>query len=135
MDEASDGHAVPETERITRSEDVFWRRVGDEVLVLPADDGADGEVVAITRSEDVLWRRVGDEVLVLPVHDDADGEVVAITGSSSVLWEVLAEPVTVREAVSSLSEIYGVEAWEIERDVRPVLADLQSRGLVREVTS
>jgi hypothetical protein len=82
-----------------------------------------------TRREEVLWRRTGDAVVLLAA--DGDGrDVFTLEGSGVDLWQLLAEPVQLDEAASTLAGIYGASRDQVARDIAPVLAELSRRGVI-----
>jgi len=78
----------------------------------------------------VLCRKVDDEVIVaLPYTISMHG----LEGPAGTIWQLLGSPVSLPELVSSLANTYGVDANEIEGDVKRTLDDLMGRHLVEEI--
>jgi coenzyme PQQ synthesis protein D (PqqD) len=67
-------------------------------------------------------------VILLPVGVD---DPVTLPGTGASVWDLLEEPATLAELVSILSEAYQpADPSEVERDVRSLLAELESLGAV-----
>jgi hypothetical protein len=79
------------------------------------------------RSGGVLYRRVHDVVLLLA---PGERQVFALSGAGPDLWELLAEPISVRDAVHRLAADYSVPAETIAPDVRRVFAELAEMDVV-----
>ena len=87
------------------------------------------EATRYHRSSGVLFRYVHDVVLLLNPNDR---QVVVLGGAGPDLWDLLAEPITVDDAVHRLAVTYAVDAETISSDVRDVFDHLaQSDVLVR----
>lgn len=83
------------------------------------------------RAPKVLCRRTAAAaVLSRPDHD----EVVTLRGSGPMLWDLLAEPISLDEAVDELADLYEVAAEEVRAGVVAALADLTRRGLVEKLS-
>lgn len=80
------------------------------------------------RDEDVLWRWTADGVLLL---EPAAEECCEVTGPGGLLWALLAEPLTVGEAATTLAEHYGVSVELVERELSTLFHDLAGRGAIR----
>jgi hypothetical protein len=74
---------------------------------------------------------VDDEVLILNFRDDL---YYGLNPVGRRVWELVQEPRTVREIRDTLVAEYEVEPADCERDVRSLLAEMSTRGLV-EVTA
>jgi hypothetical protein len=80
------------------------------------------------RADNVLWRDNLDQVVLAPPHG-GEPRVLPITGA--LVWDLLASPVTTASVVQRLSEWFGADPLEVERDVRALLDDLEAQGFVR----
>lgn len=85
---------------------------------------------AFVRDEATLWRATAAGVVLLAPGDE---EPCALSDTGADLWEMLAAPVTVDRAAVALAARYGTDPAQVEADVRPFLADLEQRGVVRRV--
>jgi hypothetical protein len=79
------------------------------------------------RSRDLLWRRTFDRVVLLVPGSD---QSVTLSGTGVDLWEHLAEPRSLDAISAELADRYGTAAAAVERDVRPTLDALVTRGVV-----
>jgi hypothetical protein len=85
------------------------------------------DLVRYHRDGGVLFRRVHDVVLLL---GPADQQVFALSGAGPDLWDLLAEPITVRDAVRRLADAYAVPADSIFSDVRRIFDELSQMRVV-----
>ena len=83
------------------------------------------------RCDDADWRRTLDQVVVLA---NEGTEPFAIGGSGSTLWLHLDRASTVGELATSLAEQYDADVAAIAADLRPLLDDLERKGVVRRVS-
>ena len=79
------------------------------------------------RREDVLWRRSLDAVSLLPVGVD---EPMTLPGTGAAVWDLLEEPATLPELVAILADAYDEDPPVVDRDVRELLAELETLGAV-----
>lgn len=78
----------------------------------------------------VLSRKVHDEMIVtLPFTSSMHG----LEGPAGTIWQLLGSPVSLPDLISALANAYGVDANEIEGDVKRTLDDLMGRQLVEEI--
>lgn len=85
------------------------------------------DLASYHRSGGVLFRRVHDVVLLL---GPSDRDVFTLSGAGPDLWDLLAEPITVPDAVGRLAERYAVPADSIVSDVRRVFEELAALHVV-----
>jgi hypothetical protein len=88
--------------------------------------------IRFRRSASTLSRNVGDEVLVTRPYSDG---IASLPDSAGVIWRRLASPVTLPQLVQDLSQVYAVEAIEIEDDVKTLLDGLLHRHLIEELVT
>jgi hypothetical protein len=79
------------------------------------------EVPRYRRSGGVPFRRLHDVVLLLA---PARRQVVTLGGAGPDLWDLLAEPITVGDAVRRLASAYAVPAESISSDVHRIFDEL-----------
>lgn len=84
-------------------------------------------VQTFRRHDHVAWREAGGAVVCLPPHAT---EPVVVSGSGTDLWALLAEPITVDEAVDVLSTTCGVPSELIYPDIASALVMLAELGAV-----
>lgn len=80
-----------------------------------------------SRRPDVLWRRLDGGLLLLPLAAD---EPALLDGVAPVIWDLLAEPVSISDAVDVLAEVFDADATIVERDLREFLETLHDLGAV-----
>jgi hypothetical protein len=83
------------------------------------------------QAPDALSRSVGGDVIVAPLGRD-DFEL--LSGTASAVWSLLTTTRTVPDLVDVLAEAYRGSRESITADVRGLIAELRSRGLVDEIT-
>jgi hypothetical protein len=76
---------------------------------------------------DVLATELGGEVVMLNL---SDGIYYGLEDVGARLWTLLKHPITVADLCGTLVLEFDVEPDRCERDVRALLNDLLSRGLV-----
>lgn len=75
------------------------------------------DITRFRRNEAIPVRQVGDVLLMV---DPVCRDVVALGGAGPVLWDLLAEPLTIGEAISRLAEVHGVSSEAVSAEVRDV---------------
>jgi hypothetical protein len=85
----------------------------------------------LTQSSSIPWRRVGDDIMLAPPGRD---EFDRLSGTAAVVWSILETPCSLEDLVSTLAELYSVPAQEIATDVEALVADLQERGAIRQIS-
>jgi len=84
----------------------------------------DASVVATERQ---LSTVLGDEAIILGLDDSM---YYGLTATGARIWELLQTPRTVDEILTTITAEFAVDRDRAEADLQPLLADLQSRGLV-----
>lgn len=79
------------------------------------------------RATTVVWRESRGNVLVRPVAVD---EITVLSGPGVDLWHLLVDEKTLDELADELAETYAVQSGQVSGDIRPVLDDLVTRGIV-----
>ena len=70
---------------------------------------------------------IPDETVIL---DARAGRYFALPGVGARVWELLATPTTLGALVATITDEYAVDAATCERDLRSLLHDLRSAGLI-----
>ena len=86
-----------------------------------------GEETRIRRSESVLTAAVDKETIMMDV---SSGRYVGLDDIASVIWQRLETPHTFGELVDSLVEDYDAERAVIAQDVRELLKEMATQGIV-----
>ena len=89
-------------DRYRRSEDVAFRQVGDECLLVPIRKSPKQEMA-----------------------------VFALNGVGAFVWEALGEPRSLEELGARVAAEFEVAAADAERDVKDFLSRLLAKGLAR----
>lgn len=86
----------------------------------------------LTRTPGITERLVDDEMFLI----DGKGKTIYhLNATSAALWRLMAEPATMKGIVRTLRQAFpDIPEEKITRDVRSLLADLKSRGLVQEAS-
>lgn len=86
---------------------------------------------AFVRSPVALSRTVAGEVLVTAVgHQEVD----RLSPTAVAVWALLEEPATIDTVVDELTRVFDAPRERIADDVEALLADLDRRGWVEEVS-
>lgn len=83
----------------------------------------------VTPVDDVAFREIDQEAVILNL---ATGRYFGLNGVATRAWLLLAQGLSVGEAVRRLGEEYDVAADVLERDVIGWVETLLDRGLVTE---
>jgi hypothetical protein len=86
-----------------------------------------GEETRIHRSESVLTAAVDKETIMMDV---SSGRYVGLDHIASVIWQRLETQRTLGEIIDSLVADYDADRSVISDDVRKLLSDMASHGLV-----
>ncbi len=89
--------------------------------------------VAYTPSDAVVAREIEGEIVIVPLTagvGDLEDELYSLNETGKDVWRLL-DGRTVDEVVDALLAEYGAPREEIDRDVRGLLEELLSRGIVR----
>ena len=78
----------------------------------------------------VLARTVGDETVLLNL---ASEQYFGLDGVGSRLWELFEAGVNFAEAISTLTNEYDVDRETLTVDMRAIVSDLVSRGLLEQM--
>ena len=79
----------------------------------------------------VIWNRLGDDVALL---DTRAGVYFGIEGAGSTVWERLqAGPASFGELAAAVEDAFEVEPQRCRADLRVLLDDLLTQGLVRKL--
>jgi hypothetical protein len=81
----------------------------------------------VTIPENVVFKKVGEETILL---DFEGGVYYGLDPVGSRIWELLAGGRSFAEVVETLAAEYEADAATIEADLRKLVAELESRGLV-----
>jgi hypothetical protein len=93
--------------------------------------GAQPEGQRLTvRADAVEWRRVDAEIV---IQVRSSGAYLVLNPSASELWEILAEGASAIELTDELVSRHGIDRQRASEDVRQLLDDLGTRGLLQEV--
>lgn len=84
----------------------------------------DASVVATERQ---LSTTLGDEVIILGLDDSM---YYGLTATGARIWALVQTPRTIDELLAAITAEFDVDRERAEADLQPLLADLQSRGLV-----
>ena len=79
------------------------------------------------RARGVLFRAYANEVVVA-VPGAPDFEL--LSGPAADAWALLQDPCSEQEIVATLAVLYQASEGTVKRDIRALLADLESRGLI-----
>jgi hypothetical protein len=82
---------------------------------------------AIVAAGDVLSTALGDEVVMLNLRD---GVYYGLDAVGARVWTLLSDPLTVAAIRDALVDEYDVDPARCEDDVRTLVEELASRGLV-----
>jgi PqqD family protein of HPr-rel-A system len=81
----------------------------------------------VTLSDGVTATRLGDETVVL---DARAGRYFGLEAVGSRVWALLERGATLNELARIVADEYDVEHEACQRDIRALLSDLQSAGLI-----
>jgi hypothetical protein len=81
----------------------------------------------VVAAGDLLASKFGDELVILDLRD---GVYYGLEDAGAQIWSLLQKPVSVAEIREALVAAYDVEPARCEQDVRALLAELETRGLV-----
>lgn len=81
---------------------------------------------------DVLVSEFGDELVLLDLRD---GVFYGLEDVGAQIWELLQKPISVAAIREALVAQYDVEPTRCEQDVRTLLGELASKGLVEILTN
>ncbi|HVQ13044.1 MAG TPA: PqqD family peptide modification chaperone [Vicinamibacterales bacterium] len=81
----------------------------------------------VVAAGDLLASEFGDELVILDLRD---GVYYGLEDAGAQIWSLLQKPVSVAEIREALVAAYEVEPARCEQDVRALLAELETRGLV-----
>ena len=84
------------------------------------------------RSVELMEAEVGDEIVAL---DAARGTCFGFNGVASSVWRALAKPQTFEMLRDGLLTDYDVDRDRCEFELTGLLADLETKGLIRQVVS
>lgn len=87
---------------------------------------------AYKRSVELLEASVGDELVALNAEA---GECFGFNEVAASVWRSLAQPKTFYELRDELINVYDVAADQCTSDLRDLLAQMISKGLVEETSS
>lgn len=85
-----------------------------------------------SRAVDLMEAELGSELVAL---DAEAGTCFGFNEVATSVWRLLAEPQTLQQLCSTLSQQYVVEQQECKSDVSALLEELVRAGLVRETAS
>ena len=95
-------------------------------------DAVSGDV-AYAPSEAVVAREIEGEIVIVPLTagvGDLEDELYSLNETGKDVWRLL-DGRTLDQVVDALLAEYGAPREEIDRDVRGLLEELLSRGIVR----
>jgi hypothetical protein len=78
-------------------------------------------------SPDVVFRDLEGEAVIL---DLASGRYFGLNAVGTRIWTLLDQGTSIEEIVRTVAEEYDADADEIDRDVKALIEDLSSRGLI-----
>jgi Coenzyme PQQ synthesis protein D (PqqD) len=78
-------------------------------------------------SRDVISRRVGDEIVLVDLQSD---EMYSLNSTGARAWELLSEGHDAEAIDETLSDEYGIDREEVQRELERLLDELQRRRLV-----
>lgn len=81
----------------------------------------------IQRSSEPMQAQLDDELVMMSVER---GSYYGLDPVGSKIWELLEEPMTVRELIDQLMEIYDVDAATCEKETLEFLASMQEEQLL-----
>jgi coenzyme PQQ synthesis protein D (PqqD) len=84
----------------------------------------------IVVSDEQVFTMLSGEAVILGLRD---GVYYGLDAVGARVWELLAEPRRVAELVTTIVDEFDVTPERCERDLMPLLDDLATRGLVREL--
>jgi len=85
----------------------------------------------IQRSSEPMQAHLDDELVMMSVER---GSYYGLDPVGSKIWELLEEPMTVRELVDKLLEIYEVDPATCEKETLEFLASMQEEQLLETAT-
>ncbi|MGD9703400.1 MAG: PqqD family protein [Acidimicrobiia bacterium] len=77
----------------------------------------------------VLSRSVGDETVLLDLHQD---EYFALSQVGTRVWSLVSDGASFGSIVDAVAESYDVDRGTVEGDVRALIADLVTTGLLHQ---
>jgi hypothetical protein len=81
----------------------------------------------VVRSSEPLSAAVSDSLVLFSI---ARGKYIALDAVSTAIWQRLERPTSMKELCESLGKEFDVDPVVCERDVRQLITQLVSRGLV-----
>lgn len=78
-------------------------------------------------SPDVVFRDLEGEAVIL---DLASGRYFGLNAVGTRIWTLLDAGTPIEEIVQAIAEEYDADAEQIDRDVKALIEDLSSRGLI-----
>jgi predicted RecB family endonuclease len=85
------------------------------------------EFASVEAADDLLASEFGSEVVILDLRD---GVYYSLDDVGARIWNLLRQPVTVAAIRDDIVAEFDVEPTRCERDIRVLLDELISRGLV-----
>ena len=84
------------------------------------------------RATEPLVAEFGAELVAL---DPNRGECFGFNEVAATVWHLLEKPRTLDDLVDALTATYAVDRHDCADDVRPLLEQLEAKGLVRKATN
>ena len=87
--------------------------------------------ISVQRKEGLPFQRLGKDILVVVPRER---DVHLLNETSARIWDLLEKPATREELVASLLEIYDVGKAQARKEVTSIMKDMESKGLLGEVS-
>lgn len=86
-----------------------------------------GPDTRLALSDGAISTAIPGEIVIL---DPESGQYFGLDGVGARAWELLQETTTLEAMVRTISSEYDVDSATCERDLRALLSDLSTRGLI-----
>ena len=81
----------------------------------------------IQRTSNFLDTQLDDEIIMLQMET---GKIFAVSDSAKFIWQQLVEPVTIKNLIEQLIEIYDIETGRCRDEVICYIDELMKQGFV-----
>lgn len=89
------------------------------------------EKSVLARNNEMMFTSMDHEIVVLNI---ARNNYIGLDEIGGRIWELLKTPLQVNELCRQLSQEYEASVERIEAGVLPFLADMESEGMIQDVT-
>jgi len=81
--------------------------------------------------ENVLFQKVVEETVILEPNT---GEYFTLDPIGTVMVEKIQDGLTFDEVVNSITDVYDVEAEEVENDLNQLISEMKDKDLLTEIS-